>query len=122
MQPIMLSCTLFIVRLQHLFTAQRRFLRSASGGVNWTLGRMCLAQPCSLTLLYWAPAINAASQRAKGITARLLATEITAASNNTPEKNIETQRDAHQQTELTSKLFLKQQEKEYRERRGNEGR
>ncbi|ROI15218.1 hypothetical protein DPX16_6229 [Anabarilius grahami] len=86
----MLSCPLFIVRLQHLFTAQRRLLRDASGGVNWTSGRMRLAQPCSLTLLYRAPAINAGSQRAKGITARLLATEITAASNGTPEKNIKT--------------------------------
>ncbi len=87
--------------------------------IRWSeldFGMMRLAQPCSLTLLYRAPAINAASQRAKGITARLLATEITAASNGTPEKNIKPR-----ETELTSKLFLKQQEKEYRERRGTKG-
>ncbi len=59
--------------------------------IRWSeldFGMIRLAQPCSLTLLYRAPAINAASQRAKGITARLLVTEITAASNGTPEKSI----------------------------------
>lgn len=86
--PIVHSCTVFIARLRHLFTAQRRFLGNASGEVNWTSGRMRPAQRRSLTLLYRAPAINASATRAKGTAARPLATEITAASAGTPEKNI----------------------------------